>query len=66
MDKSKFQKVQYKYDKELYYLNFDFNISNFHKIKRRTRKFDFSETLLKFLSQNKDNELYITKTTFEE
>ncbi len=65
MDITKFHKVLYKYDQKKYYLYFDFSISTFKKQKRKTRKFNFSETLLKFMSQNPSKSIYITRTKFE-
>lgn len=66
MDITAFHPVQYRYNKQIFTLYFNFNISSFQKIKRRARKFNFNETLLKFLSQNPSKSIYITREKFKE
>ncbi len=66
MDTTKFHNVSYKYDWKIYQLYFDFIIFTFQKEKRRTSKFNFSETLLKFSSQNPSKIIYITREKLEE
>lgn len=69
-DKSKFTEIRYKNDKfGEHSLFFDFDISECNHVKRN-KTFKFHETLLKFLNENPEKHIYITKAplsgTFEE
>ncbi len=66
MDISSFHPVNYRFESKTYKLNFDFNIWSFHKKKRRGRRFEFHETLLKFLSKNPGKAIYVTQSIFDD